>query len=58
MITVPTIHVFSVKKINHPELIAAHGKSITLLLLAGTCIFLWLASLVVFPAARITGSPA
>lgn len=34
-----------------------HGKSITLLLLAGACVFLWLAGPVAFPAAWVTGDP-
>lgn len=35
-----------------------HGKSITLLLLAGAGVFLWLARLAAFPAAWVTGDPA
>lgn len=48
--------VFPLKIPNHPEPMASRGKSITLLLLAATCVFLWLARLVAFPAAWITSN--
>lgn len=48
--------VFPLKIPDCPELMASRGKPITLLLLAATCVFLWLARLVAFPAAWITSN--